>query len=167
MSNEISQIKGPKKMGHIGLNHKKTNMNDYVKLPTADAGSGSLDLNNSPMGNSNLKDVGAPMMMPEAKEASQMMMPEAKEASQMMMPEAKETVKMMMSYDNSFSGFDNIGNNREISNSINSDMIANFESRFVKKPVNQLETDIDITGKSVKKNITGINMNNNDNSYQL
>ena len=156
MSNEISQIKGPKKMGHIGLNHKKTNMNDYVKLPTADAGSGSLDLNNSPMGNSNLKDVGAPMMMPEAKEASQMMM-----------PEAKETVKMMMSYDNSFSGFDNIGNNREISNSINSDMIANFESRFVKKPVNQLETDIDITGKSVKKNITGINMNNNDNSYQL
>ena len=70
-------------------------------------------------------------------------------------------------YDNSFSGFDNIGNNREISNAINSDMITNFESRFVKKPVNQLETDIDITGESVKKNITGVNMSNNDTSYQL
>ena len=58
---------------------------------------------------------------------------------------------MMMPYDNSFSGFDNIGNNREISNAINSDMISNFESRFVKKPVNTLETDIDITGSVQKK----------------
>ena len=178
MSNEISQNKGPKKMGHIAINHKKANVINYVQLPTADTGTDSLDLNNSPMGHSNVKNVGAPLTMPEAKETAPMMMPEAKEAAPMMMPEAKEAAPMMMPetkavdpmmmpYDNSFSGFDNIGNNREISNAINSDMITNFESRFVKKPVNQLETDIDITGESIKKNITGVNMSNNDTSYQL
>lgn len=178
MSNEISQNKGPKKMGHIAINHKKANIINYVQLPTADTGSNSLDLNNSPIGFSNVKNVGAPLTMPEAKETAQMMMPETKAADPMMMPETKAAAPMMMPetkvadpmmmpYDNSFSGFDNIGNNREISNAINSDMIANFESRFVKKPVNQLETDIDITGESVKKNITGVNMSNNDTSYQL
>ena len=167
MSNEISQNKGPKKMGHIAINHKKANVINYVQLPTADTGTDSLDLNNSPMGHSNVKNVGAPLTMPEAKETAPMMMPEAKEAAPMMMPETKAVDPMMMPYDNSFSGFDNIGNNREISNAINSDMITNFESRFVKKPVNQLETDIDITGESIKKNITGVNMSNNDTSYQL
>ena len=151
MSNEISQNKGPKKMGHIAINHKKANVINYVQLPTADTGTDSLDLNNSPMGHSNVKNVGAPLTMPEAKETAPMMMPEAKEAAPMMMPETKAVDPMMMPYDNSFSGFDNIGNNREISNAINSDMITNFESRFVKKPVNQLETDIDITGESIKK----------------
>lgn len=179
MSNEISQNKGPKKMGHIAINHKKANVINYVKLPTADTGSDLLDLNNSPIGYSDVKDVGAPlttmsevketapMMMPEAKEVAPMMMPETKEVAPMMMSETKVTDPIMMPYDNSFSGFDNIGNNREISNVINSDMISNFESRFVKKPVNTLKTDIDITGSSVKKNITGVNMGNNDTSYQL
>ena len=178
MSNEISQNKGPKKMGHIAINHKKANVINYVKLPTADTGSDLLDLNNSPIGYSDVKDIGAPLMMSEAKTADPMMTSEAKTADPMLMPEAKTADSMLMSetkaadpimmpYDNSFSGFDNIGNNREISNAINSDMISNFESRFVKKPVNTLETDIDITGSSSKKNITGVNMGNNDTSYQL
>ena len=167
MSNEISQNKGPKKMGHIAINHKKANVINYVKLPTADTGSDLLDLNNSPIGYSDVKDIGAPLMTSEAKTAAPMITSEAKTAAPMMTSEAKTAAPMMMPYDNSFSGFDNIGNNREISNAINSDMISNFESRFVKNPVNTLETDIDITGSSSKKNITGVNMSNNDTSYQL
>ena len=90
-----------------------------------------------------------------------------KHESPMMIENKNMTDSKMTAYDSMFSGYDNIGNNREISNAINPDMIANFESRFVKKPVNKIETDIDITGESSQKKIMGASINNNDTSYYM
>jgi len=184
MSNEISQNKGPKKMGHMGIHHKESNVNNYIKMPTADAGSGSLDLNNSPTGNSTFHQVGAPLMENNMNNENVPMHMESninnqeplikkmennviKHESPMMIENKNMTDSKMTAYDSMFSEYDNIGNNREISNAINPDMIANFESRFVKKPVNKIETDIDITGESSQKKIIGASINNNDTSYYM
>lgn len=184
MSNEISQNKSSKKMGYMGIHHKETNINNYIKLPTSDAGSGALDLNNSPMGNSTFHQFGSPLMENNMNNQENSMTMEnninkqdilikkmenntIKHDSPMMIENKNMIEGKLEGYDYMFSGYDNIGNNREISNDINPVMIANFESRFVKKSVNKLETDIDITGESSKKKITGASINNNDTSYYM
>ena len=55
----------------------------------------------------------------------------------------------LFAYDPGFINFDNMGNNREINQSINSNMITEFNKRFTKPTKNKIIYDVDITGNSL------------------
>ena len=206
MSYQISQNKGPKKMGHMGM--KKPHINTDNTMSVGDTGIGPMTPSteklfskiNSPEGDDSNNTMGAPYMFQEdnslnnysnkfmennkidntSNDLSQQIntdiIKDANEFSNMnyninslqinknSLNEVDANNNDLLGYDNLFSHFDNYGNDRDIS-LVNTDMINDFEHRFIKNPINSLQHDIDATGSSASNKINGSNLNNLD-SFQ-
>ena len=194
MSEQIIQNKGPKKMGHMGM--QKPHINTDNTMAIGDTGIGPMSPtstkqfsdSNSPMGNDMGDAFGAPYLSDNEplKEYSNKFMEKKipymnnneqfshinynieplKMGDTGPLMEGDMNKSEMTGYDNLFSNFDNYGNNRDIS-LVNSDMINTFQNRFIKNSNNKLEHDIDATGSSVSNKINGSNLNNLDTFHSV
>lgn len=194
MSEQIIQNKGPKKMGHMGM--QKPHINTDNTMAIGDTGVGPISPtstkqfydSNSPTGNDMGDAFGAPYLSDNEplKEYSNKFMEKKipymnnneqfshinynieplKMGDTGPLMEGDMNKSEMTGYDNLFSNFDNYGNNRDIS-LVNSDMINTFQNRFIKNSNNKLEHDIDATGSSVSNKINGSNLNNLDTFHSV
>ena len=192
MSYQISQNKGPKKMGHMGM--QKPHINTDNTMIIGDSGLGPLSPkstknfsdSNSPIGNDLNKTFGSPYMSEDEplKEYSNKFMEKKIPSTNIMNNNEQftymnyniEPLKMgdtgpLMEGDmnkNEMVGYDNLFSNFDNYGNnrdislVNADMINTFQNRFIKNSNNKLENDIDATGSSVSNKINGSNLNNLD-----
>jgi len=197
MSEQIIQNKGPKKMGHMGM--QKPHINTDNTMAIGDTGMGPMSPtstkqfsdSNSPTGNDLNNFNGAPYMFNDEplKTYSNKFM-EKKIPSMNVMNNIEqfshmnyniEPLKMgdsgpLMEGDmnkNEMSGYDNLFSNFDNYGNnrdislVNTDTINTFQNRFIKDSNNKLEHDIDATGSSVSNKINGSNLNNLDSFHSV
>lgn len=197
MSEQIIQNKGPKKMGHMGM--QKPHINTDNTMAIGDTGIGPMSPtstkqfsdSNSPTGNDLGETIGAPYMSEneplkgysnkfmEKKIPSINVMNNIEQFSHMNYN--IEPLKMgdsgpLMEGDmnkNEMSGYDNLFSNFDNYGNnrdislVNTDMINTFQNRFIKESNNKLQHDIDATGSSVSNKINGSNLNNLDSFHSV